>query len=213
MFLAFLLLAGVGANALLKLYKLKSLPSGHYHVFFIEGDTWWHIAVGERILSTHAWPKSDSYSFTAQGNEWISSQWLGDVVMALAMRLGGLVALMVLFIALAGAIMLLAYYYAYLRCGNAKAAFLSCATLFPLASLSFSLRPQLFGYTFLLITLIVLERFRQSEVGVRLAVPSGTSDTQNRVGQALPLHISGMRRHDRSGRSLKEAWRGSSGLL
>jgi len=162
-FLGLLLASGVGANTFLKLHELKSLPSGHYHVFCIEGDTWWHVAVGDRILSTHTWPKSDSYSFTAQGNDWISSQWLGEIAMALTMRLGGLGALMALFIGLAGGMMLLVYYYAYLRCGNSKAAFVSCALLFPLASLSFSLRPQLFGYILLLMALIVLERFRQFE--------------------------------------------------
>src|ERR1017187_8989990 len=26
--------------------------------------TWWHIAVGQRILDTHTWPTSDPYSFT-----------------------------------------------------------------------------------------------------------------------------------------------------
>ena len=30
-------------------------------------DTWWHIAVGQRILDTHKWPTSDPYSFTASG--------------------------------------------------------------------------------------------------------------------------------------------------
>jgi hypothetical protein len=164
-FLGLLLVGAVCANTFLKLHELKSLPSGHYHVFFMEGDTWWHVAVGDRIFSAHTWPESDSYSFTAQGNDWISSQWLGEVAMALAMRLGGLKALMALFIGLAGGMMLLIYYYADLRCGNAKAAFVSCALLFPLASLSFSLRPQLFGYILLLIELIVLERFRQGRRG------------------------------------------------
>jgi len=170
-FLGLLLVGAVCANTFLKLHELKSLPSGHYHVFFMEGDTWWHVAVGDRIFSAHTWPESDSYSFTAQGNDWISSQWLGEVAMALAMRLGGLKALMALFIGLAGGMMLLIYYYADLRCGNAKAAFVSCALLFPLASLSFSLRPQLFGYILLLTVLIVLERFRQGRRGCLWILP------------------------------------------
>ncbi len=162
-FLGFLLVAGTCANTDLKLQKLQSLPSGQYHIFFVEGDTWWHLAVGARILSTHSWPTSDSYSFTAQGSEWIAYEWLGEVVMALALRFGALRGAMLLLIGLAGAIMLLAYYYSYLRCGNVKAAFVACVALFPLASLSFSLRPQLFGYIFLLITLVALERFRQGQ--------------------------------------------------
>ena len=29
-------------------------------------DTWWHVAVGERILTTHTWPSSDIYSSLQQ---------------------------------------------------------------------------------------------------------------------------------------------------
>ena len=49
-------------------------------------DTWWHIAVGERILQTHSWPTSDPYSFTAPGAHWIAYEWLGKAAMALAAR-------------------------------------------------------------------------------------------------------------------------------
>jgi len=55
----------------------------------------------------------------------------------------------------------LLYYYAYLRCGNWKAACVATGMLLPIATAIFSLRPQLFGYFFLLLTLICLERFRQ----------------------------------------------------
>src|SRR3990170_1077648 len=54
-----------------------------------DGDVWWHLAVGEHILTTRTWPTADFYSFTVSGNDWIAYEWLGDVVMAAAMRLGG----------------------------------------------------------------------------------------------------------------------------
>jgi hypothetical protein len=58
--------------------------------------------------------------------------------------------------------MLLAYYYAYLRCRNSKAAFLaSWLVVLPLAGVWFAVHPYLFGYIYLLATLISLERFRQ----------------------------------------------------
>ena len=126
-----------------------------------EGDIWWHIAAGEHILSNATWPTSDFYSFTVSGNEWIPYEWLGDVVMALAMRLGGLPVLVALVIALASTLVLLLYYYAYLRSRNIKAAFVACIVLLPLAALFFAVRPQLLGYIFLLLTLICLESFRQ----------------------------------------------------
>ena len=124
-------------------------------------DAWSHLATGEHILATGAWPTTDSYSFTAHGSDWIEYEWLGQVAMALAARAAGLQGLAALVIGLAMTVMLLLYYYAYLRSGNAKAAFVACALLLPAAAGFFRLRPQLLGYSFLLITLICLEFFRQ----------------------------------------------------
>jgi hypothetical protein len=124
-------------------------------------DTWWHIAVGQRILDTHKWPTTDIYSFTAPGVHWIAYEWLGEVAMAAAAHAGGFLALTGLLIGMVAAITVLLYYYAYLRCGNWKAACVATGMLLPIATAIFSLRPQLFGYIFLLLTLICLERFRQ----------------------------------------------------
>jgi hypothetical protein len=124
-------------------------------------DTFWHVAVGERIWATHVWPTADSYSFTAPGVHWIAYEWLGEVAMALAARAGELSGLAAMLIGLIAVITVLLYYYVFLRCGNTKAAFLATALLLPVAAVSFTLRPQLLGYIFLLLTLVCLERFRQ----------------------------------------------------
>ena len=126
----------------------------------IDPDTWWHIKVGSDILATHRFPFVDHYSFTARGAPWIAYEWLGNVVMSLAAR-AGLVGTELLLVAASSLIALLIYYYAWLKCKECKAAFLATVTVVPLAILSMTVRPQLFGYAFLLITLICLERFRQ----------------------------------------------------
>lgn len=125
-----------------------------------EPDTWWHIATGEHILQTGTWPTADFYSFTVQGNDWIAYEWLGETVMALASRFGpqGQAFLLVL---LAAVIFLLLYYFCFLRSADYKASFVACTLILPLAALFFTLRPQLMGYAFLLLTLIFLKRFRQ----------------------------------------------------
>jgi hypothetical protein len=66
-----------------------------------------------------------------------------------------------LLIAITGIFLLLLYYYCYLCSGNVKAAFVACAVILVPTAICFSLRPQLFGYAFLLVTLICLERFRR----------------------------------------------------
>ena len=126
-------------------------------------DTWWHITVGNHILSTQTWPTSDLYSYAASGNPWIAYEWLGAVVIAATTQAGGLIGQKVLLVALASAFVLLLYSYATLTCGNSKGAFVACAMVFAPAALFFTLRPQLIGYVFLLVMLICLELFRHGK--------------------------------------------------
>ncbi len=143
--------------------------------FPVDPDTWWHLVVGQRILSVHSCPTAEIYSFTARGSEWIAHEWLGEVVLALAARAGGLLGLMRLLFGLAATTVLLTYYYAYLRCRNPKAAFTATALVLPLLSVWFSLHPQLLGFIFLLITLICLEHFRQGRRRVLWFLPTRLS--------------------------------------
>jgi hypothetical protein len=148
-FLAALLVGAVFVNARLHL---------------IDPDTWWHVAVGERILATGTWPHHDIYSFTASHNPWIAYEWLGEVTMALAARLGGLVGLTLLLVLLSSILFLLLYYYATLHSGNMKAGFLAAGLLLFLGNPFFTLRPQLIGYILLVLTLVCLERFQQGHL-------------------------------------------------
>jgi len=124
-------------------------------------DTWWHIAAGEQILRTGAWPTVDPYSYTAAQTAWTAYEWLGEVVMAFFQSRGGPVGRTLLLIVLSVGVYWLLLYYCWLRSGNVKSAFSACAVLLPLAAFFFTLRPQLIGYGFLLLTLICLKRFRQ----------------------------------------------------
>jgi hypothetical protein len=126
-------------------------------------DTWWHVTVGNQILTTHTWPTRDHYSYTASGTRWIAYEWLGEVVIAAASRAGGVVGQKVLLVCLAGLFIVLLYAYATLVSGGCKAAFAACATVLAPAALFFTLRPQLIGYIFLLVLLICLELFRRGK--------------------------------------------------
>jgi hypothetical protein len=129
----------------------------------LDPDTWWHIAVGQRILATHSWPWTDTYSSTVSGAPWIAYEWLGEAAMGAAASAAGLRSATVLSVGLAGILVLLIYWYSALKCGNSKAAFVASASLIPVLGPFFTLRPQLFGAIFLVLTLIVLERFRQGQ--------------------------------------------------
>ena len=139
--------------------------------FFVDPDVWWHIKQGEVILATHHVPTKDIYSLTLAGRPWTAYEWFGDVLLATAYRLGGMRGLEALLLVLGSAILVALYTLAAVRSGNSKAAFVATATLFVLAAVSFNLRPQMLGYLFLILTLIVLERFRQGKRGAVWALP------------------------------------------
>jgi hypothetical protein len=128
---------------------------------FVEGDTWWHLTVGQMILSTHTWPTADSYSFTMRGAPWIAYEWLGEVVMAIAVRVAGLQGLAALFIFLAISLALLIYYYAWLRSRSVLGAGIATILVLQVAEPIFGMRPQMLGYALLIVTLICLEHFTQ----------------------------------------------------
>jgi hypothetical protein len=129
--------------------------------FFVDPDLWWHIRVGQDILATHHWPTVDSYSFTVAGQPWIAYEWLGDVLLAWVQKTGGLLGLDILLFALASVVMLALYAYATIKSGNSKAGFVVAGLMCSLAFASFSLRPQMLGYLFLILVLIIIEKFRQ----------------------------------------------------
>jgi len=140
--------------------------------FTLDPDVWWHLKVGQGILATHHWPIADPYSFTAPGQHWLSYEWFGEVLLAATWRFGGVRAFEILQVALGSAIMLALYALATLRSGNSKAGFVTAALLFVLATPSFNLRPQMFGYLFLVLTLIMLEAFRRGNRGAVFLLPA-----------------------------------------
>ncbi len=62
-----------------------------------DGDTYWHIAAGDWMLAHHAVPLVDPFSFTFAGRPWVAHEWLSELLMALAYRLGNWPGVLMLF--------------------------------------------------------------------------------------------------------------------
>jgi hypothetical protein len=77
-FLGALLVAGVFLNLCARLQNDASLPTGHWHATFVEGDTFWHIAASQRILATHTWLTTNYCSFTPPASDWLVYEWQGE---------------------------------------------------------------------------------------------------------------------------------------
>ncbi|MGH9734933.1 MAG: hypothetical protein ACRD8A_10135 [Candidatus Acidiferrales bacterium] len=131
--------------------------------FLVDPDLWWHAKTGQLILATHHFPTTDPYSFTVHGQPWMAYEWGGEILIGWVSRIGGVRALDFLLIALGAAIMIALYVLGTIRSGKSKAGFVAAALLLPLATPSFTLRPQMLGYLFLVLTLIALELFRQGK--------------------------------------------------
>ncbi|HLW99681.1 MAG TPA: hypothetical protein VKR82_13620 [Candidatus Acidoferrales bacterium] len=139
--------------------------------FFVDPDVWWHVKFGQVILATHHLPTTDIYSFSVAGQHWIDAEWLGDVLLGGMYRLGGLRGLELTSLILGSAILIALYTLAAMRSGNSKAAFVATAAVFVMTVVSFNLRPQMLGYLFLILTLIILQRFRRGKRRAMWALP------------------------------------------
>ncbi|MCZ7669684.1 MAG: hypothetical protein M5U34_22160 [Chloroflexi bacterium] len=62
----------------------------------LDPDMWWHLRTGEYILQAGI-PRQDVFSFTVPEHEWITHEWLSQVVMWGIYQVGGLPGLILVF--------------------------------------------------------------------------------------------------------------------
>jgi tetratricopeptide (TPR) repeat protein len=123
-------------------------------------DTWWHLETGKRILDSREIPRTDPYSFTAVGNPWVTHEWLFEVVSYGVYSAAGLDGLIV------GKFLLVAATFGVLLAYGMRRKFpiaLQALFLLTIALLSmgrFTVRPHIFTYLFLALTLLVLYDYR-----------------------------------------------------
>ncbi len=61
-----------------------------------DGDTFLHVTAGDWMITHHAIPHSDPFSFSRPGTPWVAHEWLSEILMAVAFRAGGLSGVVVL---------------------------------------------------------------------------------------------------------------------
>ena len=72
------------------LFALAALALGLFAPSTLnDGDTWWHVKVGQWILAHGQAPSVDIWSATRHGQAWTAHEWLSEAIMALAFRAGG----------------------------------------------------------------------------------------------------------------------------
>jgi hypothetical protein len=123
-------------------------------------DIWWHLRNAEYLFKFQQLPRHDIYSFTVAGGAWINHEWMAEIPYYLVWKAWGLAGIKFLVLVLVESIFLGLLYLCYKASGNFKASMLACCFSSFLAVVSFGPRTILFGYAYLIVLLILLQRFR-----------------------------------------------------
>ena len=122
-------------------------------------DIWWHLRNAELLFHERRWLRADTYSYTVFGHPWVNHEWLAEIPYYAAWRLFDLAGIKVLSLLLLAAIFSGVLCLCWWKSGNIKAAAAACFLAVLLGSVSFGPRTILFGYAYLVILLVLLERF------------------------------------------------------
>ena len=126
----------------------------------IDPDFWWHLRAGQYIVENATIPHTDPFTFTAQGKEWIAHEWLSEVFMFGAYRLGGFALLSVVF----SGIITLAFGLTYARCLGKPFLAGFAVLLGALATApTWDVRPQMLSLLLMSVFLFLLDRYAQTK--------------------------------------------------
>ncbi|HEY6040666.1 MAG TPA: hypothetical protein VIX58_00930 [Anaerolineae bacterium] len=147
--------------------SLRGLFTGVFILLFfyiaignlLDPDLWWHLRTGQFIVETHTIPHADIFSFTRAGNEWVTHEWLTEVIMYGVYSAFGIGGLILLFSALATGAFTILFLRNTGHLFTAGAALLSSSlTAWPL----FTPRPWLFSALLVSLYLYGLDRYARS---------------------------------------------------
>ena len=143
---------------LLILYFLIKNGNG----FLNDGDTGFHIRIGDLIRQTGSIPKIDPFSFTMSGHEWFAWEWLTDVLMSFIHSIYGLTGIIcVAGIAICIVLMLLYHRMLNRECNPFIAFFLTILAA-QVSGVHWLARPHLVSWIFLTLTSLILESYRRN---------------------------------------------------
>jgi hypothetical protein len=123
---------------------------------YIDPDLWWHLQTGQDMVLGRSIPHVDIYSFTKAGSEWVTHEWLSEVMIYAIYRVSGWGGLLFIF----SALITIALYITYRR-SEGKPYVAALAVLLAAASSSplFGIRPQMITFLFASIYIALLSRY------------------------------------------------------
>ena len=130
----------------------------------LDPDMWWHLRTGQ-IIFTEGIPRQDIFSFTVPDFEWITHEWLSQVLMWLVYVTADLPGLMVTFALLTAATYLLLYAACEGRPFLAAFVVLLAAIT---SAIVWGARPQIFNLFFTALFVFLIEKVRRGGFSFRV---------------------------------------------
>jgi hypothetical protein len=128
-----------------------------------DGGTGWHIRAGQRILATHAIPRTDPFSLSTAGEAWYAWEWLYEAGLGIVYNHAGLNG------AVAATALLVAFTFAWLfslmreRGADVFTATVLLLLAFAAAAIHLQVRPHVVSWLLTLVWWFVLERAREKD--------------------------------------------------
>lgn len=121
-------------------------------------DFWWHLKMGQIIVSTHSIPHIDLFSFTAAGKPFIVQNWLAEIIYYGVFQLGGLPLLIFLNAALLAMVLLPVVFLC--RESTARTIVAALSALLACLALAANARPQVFSFVMFAFFYWILDGYR-----------------------------------------------------
>lgn len=187
----------------------------------VDPDFWWHLKTGQHLFETRSIPHTDIFSAIFAGKEWVTHEWLSEVIIYAVYRVSGLGGLIVSFSLIVTAAFALIYKRTADRANHVYVAGASILLGSLAMGPTIGVRPQIFTFLLAGIFLKLLEDFQKDEKNRRiwLLVPLMAIWVNLHAGFGAGIVIIGvfiagisidklMRR-----KSFAEIWRGTRSLF
>jgi hypothetical protein len=133
-----------------------------------DADVGWHIRNGDNILSSHAIPRTDSFSATLSNQTWYSWEWLFDLLVGIVHRSAGLNGVVFLSALVISFTLALVFRTSLQRGGAAPITIVLFVLCLVGSSIHFLARPHVLSWLLAVIWFRVLDRFETDNRALRL---------------------------------------------
>ena len=136
-----------------------------------DGDTGWHVRIGEWILAHGQVPRQDMFSYTKPGQPFFAWEWLWDVGAAWLHQRWGLAGVVLASLLVIAFSTVLLYRLVYRRCGNPLVSIVLTGLASGAASVHWLARPHLLTMLMMMVFLTILERVREGRTAWLWSLP------------------------------------------